>query len=236
MTEDALRFGQIMKVWFRSNEWPQSITDTWAKATGEKAGPWNSQISICMRGKHEPKTTFFQALARFNRSVHTGSYMTQGITDRVLIDRMNAGKALCHDNGEPWSAADFFACFINEREAPGWLLDVMQNLSQDFVDETVLQWRTMFDSLCRDQMLSRIQGWVLVEAKLSELDGNELRLMKEVVCGLHDLTAEEATALQTDHRCALATTPLPMALRELQGEAKDEVQAARRVQLELETV
>ena len=94
----------------------------------------------------------------------------------------------------------------------------------------------MFDAICRDQLLSRIQGWLLVEAKLHELDGNELRLLKEVVCGLHDLTAEEATAMQTDHRCALATTPLPMALRELQGEAKEQVQAARRVQLELEVV
>ena len=45
--------------------------------------------------------------------------MTQGITDRVLIDRMNAGKALCRDNGEPWGAGDFFNCFINELEASG---------------------------------------------------------------------------------------------------------------------
>ena len=58
----------------------------------EKLG-LNSQISICMRGKHEPKTAFFQALARFNKSVHTGQYMQQGITDRLLIDRLNAGKA-----------------------------------------------------------------------------------------------------------------------------------------------
>ena len=104
----------------------------------------------------------------------------------------------------------------------------MSNLSQDFVDETVLQWRTAFDALCRDQLLSRIQGWLLVEAKLADVGDRELRLMKEVVCGLHDLTAEEATALQNDHRCALATTPLAMALRELQADAREEVSAARR--------
>ena len=48
-----------------------------------------------------------------------------------------------------------------------------------------------------------------------------------MVCGLHDLTAEEATTLQSQYRTALATTPLPLALKELRDEAQEEVRAAR---------
>ena len=80
-----------------------------SKSQGLTAGPWASQISICMSGRLTP-TRLFVAMGMFNEAVAERSF--QGVTDRCLMDRLLAGQPICHDDGVPWTAMDFFGCYI----------------------------------------------------------------------------------------------------------------------------
>ena len=114
--EDSRLLGPVLKQWFASNEWPQSVSEGMARAKGWTAGPWASQISICMSGRLTPKPAFFESLGMFNEAIATRDFV--GITDRRLMDRLKHSEPICHDSGVPWNAMDFFGCYIGAVTAP----------------------------------------------------------------------------------------------------------------------
>ena len=65
--DPALTFAVTLKRWFASNDWPQKITDDWARDVGNSTGPWASQVCNAMKAKgYNPKAEFFLALGTFN--------------------------------------------------------------------------------------------------------------------------------------------------------------------------
>ena len=90
MSDDSKLLGPVIKAWFKANEWPQSVSEGLARAKGWEAGPWASQISICMSGRLQPKPPFFVALGMFNQAVAERDFV--GVTDRRLMDRLMAGQ------------------------------------------------------------------------------------------------------------------------------------------------
>ena len=105
-----------IKIWFKQNGWPQAVTEGWARAAGSEVGPWASQISILMAGRLEPKPFFFAALGEFNDAVATRNLAA--VTDQRLRNRLMNGQPMCHENGQPFDAADFFRLYIGALDAP----------------------------------------------------------------------------------------------------------------------
>ena len=118
LQEERLIFGQTLKVWFEQNNWPQKITETWAKAYGSDHGPWGSQINQCMPPEPsvDPKPLFFAALGKFNEDLVDSNF--ELIEDEKSRELLKQGQPLSYDSGLPFLASDFFALFIGECLAP----------------------------------------------------------------------------------------------------------------------
>ena len=108
-------FGDALKAWFARNSWPQSITETWAKSCGSP-GPWASQISPAINYKLDPKAAFFVALGNFNAAVAERNVLS--VTNERVRTLLLKGQPLCHDDGVPYGAEDFFKLFTGLIEPP----------------------------------------------------------------------------------------------------------------------
>ena len=222
MATTAQHFGHVVKLWFRACDFPQGITQKWSKALPEGEaphGPWASQVCQSIKGKHDPKTGFWLGWAQFNHAVHTGSYMGK-ITDRQLIDQLNGGRPLLHDDGTLWLASDFFALFIGELDEPDWLKDLGKVMQPEDVEHWVEGIRSDFHQLCMDRCISRPDGWKLVENAMEGHTGGDLLTAKEITIGFREPNIREATRLnmQDDKLPRLADV-----LERLAGDQKTQV-------------
>ena len=191
--EDSTLLGPVIKAWFKSNDWPQSVSEGLARAKGWTAGPWASQISICMAGRLQPKPPFFMALGMFNEAVAERDFV--GVTDRRLMDRLKAGQPICHENGVPWNAMDFFGCYIGQVKAPQSLNEPAElELTQEVVDEWAAKVREEFRALCLSLMISPAHAWseVKQECLMYGVAPDEIEWAQEVVSGFREPTVDEA--------------------------------------------
>jgi hypothetical protein len=107
--DERIHFGNVLRDWFERNNWAQDVPHKLATANGW-AGPWNSQISCVFRGALDPKPQFFVALAEFN--LHIAHQHFPNITNRRTLDQLKGSEPLRHNNGDIYTATDFFALFI----------------------------------------------------------------------------------------------------------------------------
>ena len=104
----AVDFGRLIKAWFHQNGWSQQVPHDWAEANNSP-GPWNSQVSVCMRGLHQPKPNFFVGLHAFNIAVAENN---PGPVDARLAQKIKAGDALRRPDGTPLTIGDWFELFV----------------------------------------------------------------------------------------------------------------------------
>ena len=234
-------FGTTLKAWFRANDWPQSVPEKLAKAKGNPTGPWASQISHAMNDKHQPKTEFFMAMAWFNEVVATRDLA--GLTDRRLIDQLRNAQPLCHDNGQPYTAPDFFSLFVGLIDPPAeFAVGSETQLTQEDVQEMVLLQRASFREVSMKHMCSKLEAWELLKEKMIEIaiaaggkpHGNAdcLEWTQEVLAGIREPTVEEVIRqaklwdgvqpLQKAMEALLGTKKQsPIVLEERRSEAKE---------------
>ena len=225
MDPDSASFGAVLKAWFKANDWPQSVPEKLAKERGNKTGPWASQISHAMNDKHQPKVPFFLSLAWFNEQITTRN--VAGLTDRKLVDQIKNGQPLCHDNGEPYSAADFFQLFAGLIPPPTEFSRAQPQLTEEDVQEWTTQVREAFRQLCLKHMIDRGEAWAMLSARMIEIEaeaGNNptethdcLSWMQEVVAGIREPTVDEAIRQAKRWQ---ETKPFQRALEELLGAKK----------------
>ena len=196
MEDNSRLLGPVVKAWFARNEWPQSVSEGLARAKGWDCGPWASQISICMSGRLTPKPNFFRGLGQFNAAIAERDLV--GVTDRRLMNRLKKGEPLCHDDGTPWTAQDFFACYLGHITAPEELRGPpARALTQEMVDEWVSQLRGAFRKLCLAMMLPPAAAWTELRVELVKLgiEGEELEYVQEIFAGVREASVEEAKRL-----------------------------------------
>ena len=184
-------FGPVLKEWFRRNEWPQVVAERVARAKGSKIGPWASQMSNTMAGKLEPKPPFFKALGWFNNVILTRDF--QGITDRRLMDQLLDSEALCHDDGQPFTATDFFSLYLGELEAPSDYKQAKAEITQEIVDAYWEEVRGVFKELALEMMCEPRSVWEKLVAELDVLGvhADEIQWLKEAMVGLRQPSVAE---------------------------------------------
>lgn len=196
MKEDpALTFALTLKRWFAANDWPQLITDSWAKDEGiqNPHGPWASQMCGAMKGAgYNPKAEFFLALAEFNRFVAEQD-LTR-IKGSKLRDRLFGAKAICTEDGKPYGGAEFWSLFAGLLEPPKIYSRPSVKLTQEDVDEWVAIQRDNFRQISLTHMCSRAEAWIMLKEKLTEYDccPDDIAYLQEVLSGLHQPTVEES--------------------------------------------
>ena len=199
--EDSRLLGPVIKAWFKANDWPQSVSEGLARAKGWTAGPWASQISICMAGRLTPKPNFFLSLGMFNQAVAERDFV--GVTDRRLMDRLKAGQPICHEDGVPWDAMDFFGCYIGAVKPPK---DIKQPAEMPTQEETDEAWGIVQDSF-RELVLSAMDpggpkavwGEIAKAAIEKGMAIEDVEYVQEVIAGLRQPKPEELQRLRTKY-------------------------------------
>lgn len=153
-------FANTLKRWFKSNDWPQAITDTWAKDPGIRApsGPWASQICGAMKADFHPRVEFFLAMARFNQFV--ADQDLKSITISKLRDRLKDAQPLRTEAGHLYAATDFFSLFTGLAAPPGAFDE--DELTQADIDEWTELMRENFRQVSLTFMCNRSEAWQLV--------------------------------------------------------------------------
>lgn len=206
-------FGFVIKAWFAKNEWPQVVAEQVARAKGSKIGPWASQMSNCMQGKLSPKPDFFVAMGWFNNVILTRDF--QGITDRRLMDRLLGSEALTHEDGQPFTASDFFSLFIGELKIPSQFSQAEVELTQDQVDDFWNEIRLAFRELALEMMTDKVEVWNLIAAALQKegIHQDEIDWVREAMVGLIKPTVAECQRQRAKH----PNMPLLNVLIDLKG-------------------
>ena len=113
------RFGQFLRKWFDTGDWTTKTPGLWAKAVGLPLLS-NNTVSFICRGV-QPKTSpqFFTTIGYLNQRLADRDYGS--IADLGLRERIAQLQPVRHRNGTPWTAVDFFACYIGHLEPPAEL-------------------------------------------------------------------------------------------------------------------
>ena len=180
-------FAQTLRCWFRSNGWPQAITDCWAKDPGIQApsGPWASQICGAMKADFHPRVEFFMAMARFNQYV--ADQDLKSITTSKLRDRLKGAKPLTTDAGQLYGAPEFFSLFTGLLKPPA-AFAATGTLTQNDVDEWVQTQRDNFKRISLLNMCSRAEAWKLLTNEMANsgvrIAPDDLLWLQEMLIGL----------------------------------------------------
>ena len=222
--DPALAFALTLKRWFKQNDWPQKITDDWAKDPGinNPHGPWASQMCGAMKADgYNPKVGFFLSLGTFNRFVF--DQQLTSIKDTKLRDRLTDAKALLLESGEPYGASDFWSLYAGLLVAPSDLAE--EEFTQEDADLWTATMRDNFRKLCLKHLVDRREGWEILVAEMQKIADakndfippDDIEWGKEVLSGLHDPTVDECIrrAKRSNDR---QSTPLQSAMASLLGE------------------
>ena len=217
--ESATNFGNVLRAWFAENEWPQMLAEQVARGKGSRIGPWASQMSNAMQGKLSPKPSFFVALGWFNQVVTERDFV--GLTDRRLLDRLLKGQPLTHDDGQPYTALDFFALYIGDLAEPTALEAPKSSepieLTQENVDNFWTELRAVYRELVVEMMIGPPAVWAEIANILASknVPGDEIDWVREVFAGVRQPTVDECKR----QRDKFPEMPLITTLLELKARA-----------------
>ena len=198
--DPALTFAVTLKRWFASNDWPQKITDDWARDVGNSTGPWASQVCNAMKAKgYNPKAEFFLALGTFNKVVADQELLA--ITDTKLKDRLTDAMALCLDTGRPYGAAEFWSLYAGLIEPPK-AFSPSEEMTQDDVDALVHLMQDSYRQVSLKYMVGRAEAWEMVKQALIDyghqnqihIPADDIQLIQETLAGIHEWTPETLVA------------------------------------------
>ncbi len=112
-------FGDMLLIWRQSNGWSSQTLQDWANDCPEllPIKLLNSVLTdLELKLNKETTPSTFQALGIAN--VALSEDFRGAIRDRVLHERIYNAKPICHQDGKPWTAGDFFRAFIGELAIP----------------------------------------------------------------------------------------------------------------------
>jgi hypothetical protein len=227
-TDAPLAFALTIKKWFKANDWPQKITDDWAKDQGVlyPHGPWASQVCAALKGSgYNPKAEFFIAFARFNQFV--AEQDLRSLTDQSLKKRLDGAEPLCLDNGTPYGGAEFWSLFAGLLQPPEAYSSEGEQLTQEDCDLWTATMRDNFRKVSLKYLVSRPEAWELLLDEIKKqaavkghpLPIDDIDWLKTVLSGLHDPPLEEC--LRVAHRAEeMESSPVVAAMESLLGEAE----------------
>ena len=217
--DGPLAFALTLKRWFASNGWPQRITEDWAKDEGVQNphGPWASQMCGAMKGSgYNPKAEFFLALAEFNQFIDQQN--TKVITKSKIRDKLTGAKPLCLENGQPYTAPDFWSLYAGII-APPKEFGQSPELTEEDAEEWTKLVRNNFRKISLKYMCSRAEAWTMLATTMQEVAGDlspeDLTWAQEVLAGIHDPSADELNRMSKRHQ---HHAPLVTAMSDLLGE------------------
>ena len=126
-----------------------------------------------------------------------------GLKDRKLVDQIRKGEPLCHDNGVPYGASDFFQLYAGLISPPAEYAQQAPQLTEADVQEWTTQIRQSFKQIALKHMCSKLEAWEMLKEVMiglhreydpqNDYDGyDDLEWLQEVLSGFREPTVDEA--------------------------------------------
>lgn len=149
-------------------------------------GPWNSQMSLLMAGKLDPKAQFWVSLAEFNGSVYSGQIHD---LDPGLAKRLQARKPFTTRDGKLATALDFFGMFIG---AVLWADEFSTEplLTEPEAEKKGAQLLSRLEDAMLATMMSRNELWQKLLPVLMKHSDDDPRPVQRWLVGLAPYTPE----------------------------------------------
>ena len=157
-------------------------------------GPWNSQISLLQRGKHDPKAQFWVSFGALNKALADDELLI--VTDIRLREKLKEAMPLLTEDGSVATASQLFAMFIGEHKASSLYAMPIQ-LSDEEAAQASQDYRERFRKAVISSMTSPREVWDQMQPHCIELGmtSTQANRFREVLVGLGDYTGEELTEL-----------------------------------------
>lgn len=196
LSEEARNaFAHTLMRWRRRAGWAHDTLHKWGDAAGFETVK-NSVFSRMERGLNEsPGLVTFIHLGECNRRIAEGDLGV--IQSARLRDVLKAQTPICHPDGTPWDAVDFFAHFIGKLPAPDELQDDGQPdyLSDPAAAQAVAErQRTLFIATAEERFLDRREAWDQLVAHCDALSEQQRGMLRSVLAGHHQWKPEELAA------------------------------------------
>ena len=194
-----VRFGLMIKAWMRSGGWSTKTPMEWAKAAGLPQIS-NNTVSFIWAGT-QPKTSprFFATLGYINQRLAARDYGP--IQSRALMNRVKALEPITDANGRPWSAVDFFACYIGHLDPPplfdsGPPPEKSKLLPVELAQRISSQKQQLFEKHATNYGLTKAEAWGQLKQHCEGLTAEQLDAFQQVLSGWRSWTPEELETLK----------------------------------------
>lgn len=108
------------------------------------------------------------------------------------MDRLKGAMAVVHEDGTPWTAADFYSCYVGELEWP----EPSPPPAPDLTDADAERWSEQYRQWFRTIAESSGRGLLAAAASLIEMvDADEVARFEDVLLGGAAYSADELRAL-----------------------------------------
>lgn len=194
------RFGMTLTRWAERAGWSHDMPLRWGKAAGFPAVA-DSTFNRMQRGKiAQPYPVTFIQFGIMNDRLARKDYGLAA--DDPLLRRIARQRPIEHEDGRIWSAADFFAHYIGELEAPPWACEQPLPTLEQAVKASA-EATDLFRATATAAGLSLPAAWDALAqaaadplAPVSPLGDLELETLRTVLSGWHAWTPEQLRDLQ----------------------------------------
>ena len=193
--EARQRFGRTLTAWVNRNGWIHSTLADWGHEAGFPAVR-DSTFNKLQNGKtDQPSPLTFIQLELANQRVASSDY--SGVVDRKLKDRLEGSEPICLPNGQPWRAAEFFAHFVGQLDAPDWA-NYPKPLGAEELATLSAEHQATFEAIAKDKALTPALAWKELERHFKAWTPSQRDLLRNVLSGWHQWTAQEWSQLAPD--------------------------------------
>jgi hypothetical protein len=196
LTRAREAFGRTLTHWLDRAGWAHDLPMRWGKQAGFSAVA-DSTFNRLQRGQiQQPYPITFLQFCEINRRLAEGDF---GITDDPqLLARLGRQKPICHEDGSPWIASDFFAHFIGELDAPPWAQEQEPPSLAEAVAAGDVAAET-FRTIAEQHGMKLAVAWESLQALASKpprrLDHRQVLELRNVLSGWNTWTPEQLGAL-----------------------------------------
>ena len=159
---------------------------------------YNSQFSHIEQAKLVLQPGTIVELEKLNKCFGNKKLIppTQKDFSQEVRDKFINATPYLNVKGEPCDASEFFRIFVGIDDIHSNYKDIKANLTPDMAHNTTLYARTIFLGFCEELMISRVEGWALLEPELKKIMKTQKQRdkYKKILSGLEEWSFEDFVA------------------------------------------
>ena len=158
--EARLAFGRMLRLWRERNGWTQYTVAEWGKEVGFPAISYGNLSAIEQGKAGELRRPAFFQLAEANQRLFENKL--GAIRSKELREKIQAGKPILREDGQPWGPRELWSCYVGLQEVPKEFQDpprpAAPKTTAQKARELSRQWREQVGEAIEAHELDPFQG------------------------------------------------------------------------------